>query len=118
MLCGLIKLHIDPNKDVSISTCIWESLPPPSGVGTYNLLGHRQLNFDLDKAGEKRAIDLNELEELKNEVYMNFRIYKDKKKAFHDKRILKKSFHLSQKVLLYNSRLHLFPTKLRSRWTV
>ena len=48
---------------------------------------------------------------------MNSRIYKDRTKAFHDKRILRKSFHPSQKVLLYNSRLHLFPGKLRSRWT-
>ena len=38
-------------------------------------------------------------------------------KVFHDKNILRKSFEPSQKVLLYNSRLHLFPRKLRSRWT-
>ena len=38
-------------------------------------------------------------------------------KAFHDKHILRKSFHEGQKVLLYNARLHLFPGKLRSRWT-
>ena len=38
-------------------------------------------------------------------------------KIFHDKHILGKSFTPSQKVLLYNSRLHLFPGKLRSRWS-
>ena len=38
-------------------------------------------------------------------------------KVFHDKHILRKYFELSQKFLLYNSRLHLFPGKLRSRWT-
>ena len=38
-------------------------------------------------------------------------------KAFHDKQILRKFFEPSQKVLFYNSRLHLFPRKLRSRWT-
>ena len=38
-------------------------------------------------------------------------------KVFHDKSILRKSFGPNQKVLLYNSRLHLFPGKLRSRWT-
>ena len=38
-------------------------------------------------------------------------------KVFHDKKILRKSFEPSQKVLLYNSRLHLLPRKLRSRWT-
>ena len=35
---------------------------------------------------------------------------------FHDKAILRKTFTPSQKVLLYNSRLHLFLSKLRSRW--
>ena len=38
-------------------------------------------------------------------------------KVFHDKQILRKFFEPSQKVLFYNSRLHLFPRKLRSRWT-
>ena len=38
-------------------------------------------------------------------------------KMVHDKNILRKSFKDGQKVLLYNSRLHLFPGKLQSRWT-
>jgi hypothetical protein len=38
-------------------------------------------------------------------------------KVLNDKNILRKSFEPSQKVLLYNSRLHLFLGKLRSRWT-
>ena len=48
----------------------------------------KQLNFDLNNARDKRALDLNELEELRNETYMNSRIFKDRTKAFHDKRIL------------------------------
>ena len=38
-------------------------------------------------------------------------------KNFHDQRILRKQFKIRQKVLLYNSRLHLFPGKLCTRWT-
>lgn len=38
-------------------------------------------------------------------------------KVFHDKQIMRKSFTPGQKVLLFNSRLHLFPDKLRSRWS-
>ena len=38
-------------------------------------------------------------------------------KVFHDKKIMRKSFTPGQKVLLFNSRLHLFPGKLRSRWS-
>ena len=36
-------------------------------------------------------------------------------KIFHDKHILRKSFTPGDKVLLYNSQLHLFPGKLYSR---
>jgi len=38
-------------------------------------------------------------------------------KRVHDQNILRKSFVPGQKVFLYNSRLHLFPGKLRSRWS-
>ena len=38
-------------------------------------------------------------------------------KVFHDKQILRKSFTLGQKVLLFNSYLHLFSGKLRFRWS-
>ena len=34
----------------------------------------------------------------------------------HDRIILRKDFALGMKVLLYDSELHLFPGKLRSRW--
>jgi hypothetical protein len=37
-------------------------------------------------------------------------------KKAHDQSILRQSFEPGQKVLLYNSRLHLFPGKLKSRW--
>ena len=37
-------------------------------------------------------------------------------KSVHDQYILHKSFKVGQKVLLYNSRLHLFFKKLQSRW--
>jgi hypothetical protein len=37
-------------------------------------------------------------------------------KKVHDQSILRRSFEPGQKVL-YNSRLHLFPNKLKSQWT-
>ncbi|CAN6487228.1 unnamed protein product [Victoria cruziana] len=76
----------------------------------------KNFNFDMDKAGEKRKLDLSELEEIRNDAYENSRIFKEKMKAFHDKRIVKKSFEPGQKVWVYTSRLHQFPGKLRSRW--
>ena len=44
-------------------------------------------------------------------------MYGAKMKKTHDQSILRRSFEPSQKVLLYNSRLHLFPGKLKCRWT-
>ena len=77
----------------------------------------KMFNFDLPKAGNLRKLHLNELEELRNDAYENAKIYKDRMKKNHDQTILRKSFEPGMKVLLYNSRLHLFPGKLRSRWT-
>ena len=60
---------------------------------------------------------MNELDELRRESYESSRIYKERLKLFHDKTIVRKTFEPHQKVLLYSSRLHIFPGKLRSRWT-
>ncbi len=77
----------------------------------------RKLNFDLQDAGLARKLQLNELNEIRRDAYDNAKICKERMKILHDKSILKKSFEPLQKVLLYDSRLHLFPGKLRSRWT-
>ena len=77
----------------------------------------KKLNFDLDNAGNRKRLQLNEFEEIRNDAYNCAKHYKDRRKVFHDRNILRKSFSLGQKVLLYNSRLHLFPGKLRSRWS-
>ncbi|XP_077225636.1 uncharacterized protein LOC143858799 [Tasmannia lanceolata] len=76
----------------------------------------KKLNFDLRTVGTHRGLQLAELEELRNDAYENTKIYKAKTKAFHDKQILRKSFTVGDKVLFYNSRLHIFQGKLRSRW--
>jgi hypothetical protein len=72
--------------------------------------------MEMDAAGEQRKLQLQELEEIRNDAYESSRIYKEKTKAFHDKMILRKNFIVGQKVLLFYSRLRLFPGKLRSRW--
>ncbi|CAL8135414.1 unnamed protein product [Prunus armeniaca] len=74
-------------------------------------------NFSLGDVGTLRKLQLNELEEVRNVAYENSRIYKERTKVFHDKNILRKNFEPSQLVLLYKSRLHLFPGKLRTKWT-
>ncbi|CAN6716294.1 unnamed protein product [Malus baccata var. baccata] len=76
----------------------------------------KKFNFDYKDAGIARKLQLNELEELRNEAYENAKIYKERTKLYHDKAILRKEFHQGMKVLLYDSRLRLFPGKLKSRW--
>ena len=77
----------------------------------------KKMNYDFKAAKENRLLQLNELEELRNEAYDNARIYKDKTKKWHDQKIMRKEFRLGELVLLYNSSLKLFPGKLKSRWS-
>ena len=77
----------------------------------------RHLNMDSTLAGEKRLLQLSELDEFRNEAYENARIYKEKTITWHDKHITRKEFTTGQQVLLFNSSLKLFPRKLKSRWS-
>ncbi|KAL6313174.1 hypothetical protein AAG906_016758 [Vitis piasezkii] len=76
----------------------------------------KRLNMDLIKAGAKRCLDLNEMEELRNDAYINSKVAKQRMKRWHDQLISNKEFRKGQRVLLYDSRLHIFPGKLKSRW--
>ena len=77
----------------------------------------KKLNFDLKSAGEKRLLDLNELDEMRLEAYESARLYNEKTKRWHDKNLVRREFEEGAKVLLFNSRLKLFPGKLKSRWS-
>ncbi|PKU65631.1 hypothetical protein MA16_Dca024804 [Dendrobium catenatum] len=65
---------------------------------------------------EKRLVQLNELEECSNEAYENARIYKEKIKQSHDRKLIMKVFTHGQEIFLFNSKLKLFSGKLKSRW--
>ncbi|XP_062118463.1 uncharacterized protein LOC133832095 [Humulus lupulus] len=77
----------------------------------------KTLNMDMAAVGEKRLLQLNEMEEFINEAYENTKIYKERTKVWHDKNLVRKEFHQGQQVLLFNSWLKLFPGKLKSRWS-
>ncbi|RVW73720.1 hypothetical protein CK203_054955 [Vitis vinifera] len=78
----------------------------------------KRLNMDLIRAGAKRCLDLNEMEELRNDAYINSKVAKQRIKKWHDQLISNKELRKGQRVLLYDSRLHIFPGKLKSRWIV
>ncbi|RVW95554.1 putative mitochondrial protein [Vitis vinifera] len=76
----------------------------------------KKVNMDLIKAGAKRCLDLNEIEELRNDAYINSKVAKQRMKRWHDQLVSNKEFRKGQRVLRYDFRLHIFPGKLKSRW--
>ena len=77
----------------------------------------KKLNMDFEKVGEKRLLELNEMEEFRAQAYENAKLYKECTARWHDKKITPLTFLPRQRVLLLNSRLGLFPGKLRTRWS-
>ncbi|XP_027109102.1 uncharacterized protein [Coffea arabica] len=77
----------------------------------------RQCNTNLEEAGAQWKLDLQVLEEIRNETYENALIYKARSWAFHDRQISRKTFEIGQKILLYQSRLKLFPVEIQSAKT-
>ncbi|XP_076886573.1 uncharacterized protein LOC143536476 [Bidens hawaiensis] len=77
----------------------------------------RNINLDYECEGKQRKLNICEVEELRDEAYEYASVYKDKMKRFHDAKLRRKTFEEGQRVWLYNSRLKLFPGKLKSKWT-
>ncbi|GKA06727.1 hypothetical protein Tco_0685951, partial [Tanacetum coccineum] len=77
----------------------------------------KHANFDLKSAGDHQKVQLNELNEFRDQVYENSLIYKEKTKKIHDSKIKNRVFNVGDRVLLFNSRLKIFSGKLKTRWT-
>ncbi|XP_070003152.1 uncharacterized protein [Nicotiana sylvestris] len=75
------------------------------------------LNLDIEVAGTTRITELHELDEFRYLDFDSTRLYKERMKRLHDQNIVERHFNPGDKVLLYNSRLRLFPGKLKSRWS-
>nr|GEU98484.1 reverse transcriptase domain-containing protein [Tanacetum cinerariifolium] len=74
-------------------------------------------NFDLQITGDHRKVQLNELNEHCDQAYENSLIYKEKTKRLHDSKIKDHVFNIGNRVLLFNSRLKFFSSKIKSRWS-
>nr|GEY15981.1 reverse transcriptase domain-containing protein [Tanacetum cinerariifolium] len=74
-------------------------------------------NFDLKTIGDHRKLQLNELNELRDQAYENSLIYKERIKKLHDEKIKNRIFNVGDQVLLFNSRLKIFSGKLKSCWS-
>nr|GEW11319.1 reverse transcriptase domain-containing protein [Tanacetum cinerariifolium] len=82
-----------------------------------SLLGLESSNFDLQTAGDHRKVQLNELNELRDQAYENSLIYKEKTKRLHDSKNKDRVFNVGDRVLLFSSRLKIFSGKLKTRWS-
>nr|GEU35638.1 reverse transcriptase domain-containing protein [Tanacetum cinerariifolium] len=77
----------------------------------------KHCNFDLKSTGDHQKVQMNELNELRDQAYENSLIYKDTTKKIHDSKIKNHVFNVGDRVLLFNSRLKIFSGKLKTRWT-
>nr|GEV60024.1 hypothetical protein [Tanacetum cinerariifolium] len=111
-----IKIQLDrlttPYKLVYGKACY---LPIELEYKAYWALKHA--NFDLQTAGDHRKVQLNELNELRDQAYENSLIYKEKTKRLYDSKIKDCVFNVGDRVLLFNSRLKIFSGKLKTHWS-
>nr|GEU76687.1 reverse transcriptase domain-containing protein [Tanacetum cinerariifolium] len=77
----------------------------------------KHVNFDLKTAGDHRKLQLNELNELRDQAYKNSLIHKKKTKKLHESKIKNRIFNVGDRVLFFNSRLKIFSRKLKTRWS-
>ena len=68
----------------------------------------KELNYDFKLVGEKRLFDISSLDEWRTQAYENAKLFKEKVKRWHDKRIQKCECNVGDYVFLFNSRLRFF----------
>ncbi|GJT47245.1 reverse transcriptase domain-containing protein [Tanacetum coccineum] len=59
----------------------------------------KHTNFDIQTAGDHRKVQLNELNELRDQAYENSLIYKEKTKRIHDAKIKNRVFNVGDRVV-------------------
>ena len=75
-----------------------------------------QLGMNLDEAQKQRILQINELDEIRQDALQRIMLILNKRKKWHDKFIKKKQFNTGYWELLFDSRLKFFKGKLTTRW--
>nr|GEU37505.1 reverse transcriptase domain-containing protein [Tanacetum cinerariifolium] len=77
----------------------------------------KHVNFDLKTPSDHQKLQLNELNELRDQAYENYLIYKEKTKKIHDSKIKNRIFNVGDRVLLFNYLLKIFLENFKTRWS-
>ncbi|XP_070010666.1 uncharacterized protein [Nicotiana sylvestris] len=137
MRFGTLRAILSDDWSRKLDDTLWAyrtAYKTPIGTSTYRLIfgkachlpveleskamwALKRLNLDWAEVANLRLTQLNEKEEFHFHAYESVAMYKERMKFFHDKKILKREFKSGDLVLLFNSRLKLFPGKLKSKWS-
>ena len=75
-----------------------------------------QLGLDLSEAQQQRILQLNELDETRENALQHTILAQEERTKWHDKFIRKKQFKQGDWALLFDSRFKDFKGKLTTRW--
>nr|GEW39191.1 reverse transcriptase domain-containing protein [Tanacetum cinerariifolium] len=101
----------------SVQACLWKGISSPTELEHKAYWALKHANYELQTTGDQRKVQLNELNELRDQAYENSLIYKEKTKRLHDSKIKDRVFNIGDRVLFFNSRLKIFSGKLKSHWS-
>ena len=103
----------DTHQDVSLLAYLRESQPPCGWARASSLLGYQNAQPSTGWSRERATSPASGVTRVEAR---RVRERGDLQRKDHDRHIQRRSFQVNDKVSLYDSRLKLFPGKLRSRW--